>query len=287
VSSGRLSLRALNRATLARQLLLDRATLTAGEAVRHLAGLQAQAPLAPYVGLWTRLAGFRQQQLKDLMTERVVVRAHLMRNTVHLVDARDYVRFRPLYQPLLDRDLAGHFGRNLAGVDLAELAAVAAAQLGETPLTRLDHQPGCPRDPAVHPAEPGGPGRRRGRGGAASRLRRPRDRYPRCTFCPGSFGLNNRPRAAMGRPGIYGRGMDDKEIMAHIDELIQTEHELRRQLAAGELSSQDERDRLRSAEEALDQCWDLLRQRRARREFGENPDDAIVRPASEVEGYQQ
>ena len=91
----------------------------------------------------------------------------------------------------------------------------------------------------------------------------------------------------MGRPGIYGRGMDDKEIMAHIDELIQTEHELRRQLAAGELSSQDERDRLRSAEEALDQCWDLLRQRRARREFGENPDDAIVRRVSEVEGYQQ
>ena len=287
MSPGRLSLRALNRATLARQLLLGRAALTAGEAVRHLAGLQAQAPLAPYVGLWTRLAGFRQQQLKDLLTERVVVRAHLMRNTVHLVDARDYVRFRPLYQPLLDRDLAGHFGRNLAGVDLAELAAVAAAQLGETPLTRLDNQPGCARDPAVHPAEPGGPGRRRGRGGAASRLRRPRDRYPRCTFCPGSFGLNNRPRAATGRPGIYGRGMDDKEIMAHIDELIQTEHELRRQLAAGELSSQDERDRLRSAEEALDQCWDLLRQRRARREFGENPDDAIVRPASEVEGYQQ
>ena len=81
--------------------------------------------------------------------------------------------------------------------------------------------------------------------------------------------------------------MDDKEIMTHIDELIQTEHELRRQLAAGELSSQEERDRLRSAEEALDQCWDLLRQRRARREFGENPDDAVARSASEVEGYQQ
>ena len=81
--------------------------------------------------------------------------------------------------------------------------------------------------------------------------------------------------------------MDDKEIMSHIDELIQTEHQLRSQLAAGELSSAEERDRLRSAEEALDQCWDLLRQRRARREFGENPDDAIVRPASEVEGYLQ
>jgi hypothetical protein len=81
--------------------------------------------------------------------------------------------------------------------------------------------------------------------------------------------------------------MDDKEIMAHIDELIQTEHQLRSQAATGELSSQEERERLRSAEEALDQCWDLLRQRRARREFGENPDEAIARPAGEVEGYMQ
>jgi len=81
--------------------------------------------------------------------------------------------------------------------------------------------------------------------------------------------------------------MDDKEIMVHIDELIETEHTLRQQLAAGELSSAQERERLRSAEAALDQCWDLLRQRRARREFGENPDEAMARPTSEVEGYQQ
>ena len=81
--------------------------------------------------------------------------------------------------------------------------------------------------------------------------------------------------------------MDDKEIMAHIGELIETEHQLRRQLASGELSSQEERERLRSAEEALDQCWDLLRQRRARREFGENPDEVMARPVGEVEGYQQ
>ena len=81
--------------------------------------------------------------------------------------------------------------------------------------------------------------------------------------------------------------MDDKEILGHIDELIQTEHELRAKLAAGELTSREEQARLRATEESLDQCWDLLRQRRARREFGENPDDAIVRPASEVEGYQQ
>src|ERR1700724_1442589 len=98
---------------------------------------------------------------------------------------------------------------------------------------------------------------------------------------------NNRPRAAVGPPGIYGRGMDDQEIMAHIDELIATEHHLRRHLAAGELTSQQERERLRSAEEALDQCWDLLRQRRARREYGENPDGAAGRPAPEGEGYQQ
>src|SRR6202035_1316449 len=106
----------------------------------------------------------------------------------------------------------------------------------------------------------------------------PRDSRPGCTFCPRSFGLNNRPRAAAGRPGTYGRGMDDKEIMAHIDELIETEHKLRQQLAAGELSTEEGGGGLRSAEEALDQCWDLLRQRRARREFGENPDEAVPRP---------
>ena len=81
--------------------------------------------------------------------------------------------------------------------------------------------------------------------------------------------------------------MNDKEIMAQIGELIETEHTLRQQLAAGELSGAAEREQLRSAEEALDQCWDLLRQRRARREFGENPDEAMARPVSEVEGYQQ
>ena len=81
--------------------------------------------------------------------------------------------------------------------------------------------------------------------------------------------------------------MDDKEILTRISGLIETEHELRSQLAAGQLTSEQEREQLRSAEEALDQCWDLLRQRRARREFGDSPDDAEVRPIAEVEGYQQ
>ncbi|HLK77061.1 MAG TPA: crosslink repair DNA glycosylase YcaQ family protein [Streptosporangiaceae bacterium] len=71
----RLGLRALNRAALHRQLLLDRAPLTALQTVGHLAGLQAQAPLAPYVGLWTRLAAFRHQDLRGLISERALVRS--------------------------------------------------------------------------------------------------------------------------------------------------------------------------------------------------------------------
>jgi hypothetical protein len=81
--------------------------------------------------------------------------------------------------------------------------------------------------------------------------------------------------------------MDETEILGHIDELIKTEHELRAKLAAGGLSSSEEHAQLRAAEEALDQCWDLLRQRRARREFGEDPGEAAPRPVSEVEGYMQ
>jgi hypothetical protein len=82
--------RALNRALLERQLLLRRrASMTPLQAIAHPAGMQAQAPNAPYVGLWTRLAGFRPAALAELMTERAVARTHLMRNTVHLVTADD------------------------------------------------------------------------------------------------------------------------------------------------------------------------------------------------------
>ncbi len=81
--------------------------------------------------------------------------------------------------------------------------------------------------------------------------------------------------------------MDDKEILGQISDLIADEHDLRAKLAAGELSSGDERERLASVEESLDPCWALLRQRRARREFGEDPGAARVRPAAEVESYQQ
>jgi hypothetical protein len=84
-----------------------------------------------------------------------------------------------------------------------------------------------------------------------------------------------------------GHPVDDKDILGHIDELIKTEHELRNKLAHGELTGEEEHAELRATEEALDQCWDLLRQRRARREFGEDPAGSATRPVSEVEGYQQ
>jgi hypothetical protein len=81
--------------------------------------------------------------------------------------------------------------------------------------------------------------------------------------------------------------MDDKEILTNIDDLIKTEHDLRSRLAAGELTSEQEHEQLRAVEEQLDQCWDLLRQRRARREFGEDPSGSATRPATEVEDYLQ
>ncbi len=81
--------------------------------------------------------------------------------------------------------------------------------------------------------------------------------------------------------------MEDQEILERIRDLIGTEHALRSRLAAGEMTSEEEQAALRSAENALDQCWDLLRQRRARREFGGDPGLARPRAASEVEGYLQ
>jgi hypothetical protein len=110
-----LSRRALNRATLERQLLLRRAKLSALDAIEHLVGMQAQSPLAPYVGLWTRLDGFRSDELIRLMNDREVVRIALMRNTVHLVTARDCLMLRPLTQVIFDRDLRAHRGRTCSG----------------------------------------------------------------------------------------------------------------------------------------------------------------------------
>ena len=119
--------RALNRALLARQLLLDRQPMTAAAAIEHLVGMQAQQPTSPYVGLWTRLADFEHAELARLLTDRAAVRIALMRSTIHLVSARDCLALRPVIQPGLDRALTGTFGKSLDGLDAGELAAAGRA----------------------------------------------------------------------------------------------------------------------------------------------------------------
>jgi hypothetical protein len=79
---------------------------------------------------------------------------------------------------------------------------------------------------------------------------------------------------------------DDKGIFHTIDELVSEEHALRERSTGNHGLATEERARLRAVEVELDQCWDLLRQRRAKTEFGEDPAQAKVRPANEVEGYQ-
>jgi Winged helix DNA-binding domain len=131
-----LTRRSLNRATLARQLLLRRADLPALEVVERLVGLQAQDADPPYVGLWARMASFQLDDLTRLLHGRKVVRATLFRGTQHLVTAEDYLWLRPLLQPMLDRWQKGAFGRSTAGLDLTELAAAARAILDQGTLTR-------------------------------------------------------------------------------------------------------------------------------------------------------
>jgi hypothetical protein len=81
--------------------------------------------------------------------------------------------------------------------------------------------------------------------------------------------------------------VNDQDILGRIHALIDEEHALRERLISGEVTSGEENERIKTLERSLDQCWDLLRQRRARRDAGESPDAARVRPVSEVEGYQQ
>lgn len=121
----RLSARALGRAALARQFLLDRADVPVLDAVPHLGGLQAQEPQEPFVGLWSRLEAFEPAALSALLTQRGVVRTHLMRRTVHLVTADDVLAWRARHDAMLRQRVLGVYRRDLDGVDLDELAAAA------------------------------------------------------------------------------------------------------------------------------------------------------------------
>lgn len=130
--------RALNRATLQRQLLLRRERLPVPDALERVVGLQAQAPLAPYVGLWSRLVDFEPTSLSELLASRAAVRGSAMRATVHLMTARDFLAVRPVVQSVLQRGFHGQFGRLTAGLDLAAVAAEGRRLLTERPLTRAE-----------------------------------------------------------------------------------------------------------------------------------------------------
>src|SRR3712207_1675820 len=132
-----LSPRMLNRATLGRQMLLRRHKRPAEETIEHLVGMQAQAPNPPYVGLWTRLEGFHPDELARLILDRHAVRIALMRNTVHLVSARDCLTLRPLVQPVLDRGVYANRAHRaeIEGVDIEALVAAGRTLLEERPRT--------------------------------------------------------------------------------------------------------------------------------------------------------
>ncbi|TVZ92327.1 winged helix DNA-binding domain-containing protein [Streptomyces sp. BK340] len=129
-----LDARALNRATLGRQLLLRRSPLSAADAVRHLVGLQAQNVGPPYYALAARLEGFAPEQLSALLADREAVRIVTLRSTIHTHTAEDCLTLRPLVQPARDRELT-NFRKGLAGVDLDRLAALARELVETEPRT--------------------------------------------------------------------------------------------------------------------------------------------------------
>ncbi len=188
--------RELGRATLARQLLLERTPLGVVEAVEALAGMQAQEPRPPHIGLWSRLAGFEPAALLSALRERAVLRAPLWRGTLHLVSAADFAALRGPCAPALALAARGQAQR--AGIEPARVVEVARAGLSRRPHTQaqlrelmagsfpgadaralayvarmlvpLALEPsadewGFPRDPALAPAE-------HGRGTAAELVRR-------------------------------------------------------------------------------------------------------------------
>jgi hypothetical protein len=131
-----ISQRALNRATLARQMLLERSDISALPAIERLVGLQAQAPTPPYFGLWSRLTGFRPDDLAGLIERREAVRIVAMRSTVHLLSAADALTVRPVLQPALERMLRSlSFGKVLDTIDLVRLIEDGRALVDAEPRT--------------------------------------------------------------------------------------------------------------------------------------------------------
>ena len=134
----RLDPRALNRATLERQLLLDRTQLPAVAAIQRTVALNAQTANSPYLSLWSRLVDFQVEQLTQAIESRRVVRSISLRATQHLTAAADYRWLRAVLAPLLRRVQRNVFGRRLANVEVEELAEATRQLLAGQSLTRSE-----------------------------------------------------------------------------------------------------------------------------------------------------
>lgn len=133
------SRRALNRTTLGRQLLLERAEQTPAEVMEHLVGMQAQNPHDPYYGLWSRLEGFDPKDLSGMIERREALRGALMRATLHMSTTSDFMFLRSHFQETLSAVLGStSFARDTAGLDRAVLLGEGRSLLDEQPMTRAD-----------------------------------------------------------------------------------------------------------------------------------------------------
>src|SRR5437899_11156768 len=133
-----LTRKAQNRALLARPRLLARDETTALAVIEHLVGLQAQLARPPFVGLWSRISGFQREELRSLIASRQVVRAPLMRCTLHLMSARDYQAFRPALQPALSLSMRSILRDRVNSFSLDALVAEARRLFAERPRTFLE-----------------------------------------------------------------------------------------------------------------------------------------------------
>ncbi|MDX2161623.1 MAG: winged helix DNA-binding domain-containing protein [bacterium] len=133
-----LTLRELNRAVLARQRLLDRAAESAYDVLEAVGGLQAQVANPPYIGLWSRVDGFQRADLERLIETKDVVRATMLRATLHLFTAREFTLHRPALHPAITRMYAGYSGQAGKGVDIDAVCAAARESFAQGPRTFVE-----------------------------------------------------------------------------------------------------------------------------------------------------
>lgn len=128
-----LTRRRMNRALLARQLLVERETVPVVTAVEKLVALQAQVPRPPFVGLWTRVRDFERQHLLDALHDRKIIRATALRGTIHMMSTKDFLAFRPLLSEMLMDGAQSIVGKHVPDIDREAIHATGRAFFGKAP----------------------------------------------------------------------------------------------------------------------------------------------------------